>query len=495
MPRAMAEALEPRRLLSHVSPAGAASDPEPPMVGTEGARYVRRIDQQLGFWASADGSGFPYALLPQGAELALGGTEGDDLVTIDMGGGDIVAGRLTIVASGGDDRVRLINGDGRVLSVDGVPALNGKTLDLGVADLRVRGASASGVELLVGSARNGGTVRWQGAGIGTSAATAVTGLAPVQQGADVLVKYTYDGDVNGDGKVNADDYFRIDMGCPFLGSIGSCVKPTYAQGDLNFDDIKNADDYFLIDYAFLEQGEPLGAAAAVAAGSDGGLDVEDEARYLKRVGDDLALWASADGSGEPIATIPLPVAGDITLGGSTSDDMITMDMSGGDIVIEGTLAIAADAGSDVIRVVNGDGRLLTIGRVELNGGKLDLGTGDLIIRDADVRSVEDLLRTARRGSVRWQGAGIGTSAAAGTCTGLAPRSNGGGVTVRYTYEGDVNHDGRLNADDYFRIDLGFLEQHADPTYFQGDINFDDKVDADDYWVIDDCWRRWEPFPL
>jgi hypothetical protein len=77
------------------------------------------------------------------------------------------------------------------------------------------------------------------------------------------------GDANGDGNVNADDYFRIDQG--FL---AQPQNPQYAQGDFNYDGTINADDYFLIDQAFLGQGAvltgggdsaPLSATSATAA--------------------------------------------------------------------------------------------------------------------------------------------------------------------------------------------------------------------------------------
>jgi len=67
---------------------------------------------------------------------------------------------------------------------------------------------------------------------------------------DILVKYSWNGDVNLDGVVNADDYFRVDTG--FITQAGG-----YQNGDLNYDGVVNADDYFLIDSAFLSQTGPL----------------------------------------------------------------------------------------------------------------------------------------------------------------------------------------------------------------------------------------------
>ena len=67
---------------------------------------------------------------------------------------------------------------------------------------------------------------------------------------DVLVRYSWDGDANLDGVVNADDYFQIDSG--FISQ-----KKGYYNGDFNYDGVVSADDYFLIDSAFIGQSEPL----------------------------------------------------------------------------------------------------------------------------------------------------------------------------------------------------------------------------------------------
>jgi len=72
---------------------------------------------------------------------------------------------------------------------------------------------------------------------------------------DILVKYTWNGDANLDGIVNADDYFRIDRG--YISQKGG-----WYNGDFNYDKVVNADDYFLIDSVFIGQKGPL-------AGGDG----------------------------------------------------------------------------------------------------------------------------------------------------------------------------------------------------------------------------------
>jgi hypothetical protein len=67
----------------------------------------------------------------------------------------------------------------------------------------------------------------------------------------VIVKYTYAGDVNLDGLVDASDYGTIDNYYQFPGTSG------YANGDFNFDGVIDAGDYGLIDNSFQLRGLPL----------------------------------------------------------------------------------------------------------------------------------------------------------------------------------------------------------------------------------------------
>jgi hypothetical protein len=78
---------------------------------------------------------------------------------------------------------------------------------------------------------------------------------------DVIIMYTYAGDANLDGLVDAADYGYIDNYFQFPGSSG------YANGDFNYDGIIDAGDYGIIDNAFQLQGTPFPTGAA-AAGSD-----------------------------------------------------------------------------------------------------------------------------------------------------------------------------------------------------------------------------------
>jgi len=80
---------------------------------------------------------------------------------------------------------------------------------------------------------------------------------PTQVG-DVLVKFTYYGDTNLDGKVDGSDYTRIDNG-----SLNHLTG--WFNGDFNYDGIINGSDYTLIDNSYDMQGASLAAQIAPAA--------------------------------------------------------------------------------------------------------------------------------------------------------------------------------------------------------------------------------------
>jgi autotransporter-associated beta strand protein len=139
------------------------------------------------------------------------------------------------------------------------------------------GGSYTGMLGVIQSGRNGGT--WDGGGVVTSMtdaqpATALTSLGAataaqagrvgqVWGGAtlvagDVLVMYTYAGDANLDGKINIDDYGRIDGNVASSGSVFG-----WFNGDFNYDGKINIDDYGIIDGNINRQGTPFAAAGGL----------------------------------------------------------------------------------------------------------------------------------------------------------------------------------------------------------------------------------------
>jgi hypothetical protein len=145
------------------------------------------------------------------------------------------------------------------------------------------GSAYTGVTGLVASGRNGAA--WNGPGIITSQSAAhnsnvtTIGVARASDvkpsaatatalwagqtitGSDTLVMYTYGGDATLDGKINVDDYIRIDSGIA-AGLTG------WSNGDFNYDGKVNIDDYTqFIDANIGTQGSQFPTAGGLLGGS------------------------------------------------------------------------------------------------------------------------------------------------------------------------------------------------------------------------------------
>ncbi len=160
-------------------------------------------------------------------------------------------------------------------------------LDLTGNDLIIHNGNIAQITNQIASGYNGGN--WTGAGLMSSSAandsthlTAIgvelnnngtgqtlfgggtaLGLFDGQNPAvtDVLIKYTYYGDANLDGKVDGSDYGKIDNG--YLNHLTG-----WSSGDFNYDGGVNGSDYALIDNAFNTQGASLAAEIATASVAD-----------------------------------------------------------------------------------------------------------------------------------------------------------------------------------------------------------------------------------
>jgi hypothetical protein len=158
-------------------------------------------------------------------------------------------------------------------------------LDLGNNDLDLPGASLATVTSQIAQGYAFGS--WNGTGGITSSAAAadtshLTALGVIlndQAGTrlysstnlfdtiapapyDVLVKYTWDGDANLDGKVDGSDYSLIDAGYASNqpGFKGTILTGWY-NGDFNYDGVIDGSDYALIDNAFNNQTGNLSPAS------------------------------------------------------------------------------------------------------------------------------------------------------------------------------------------------------------------------------------------
>ena len=63
------------------------------------------------------------------------------------------------------------------------------------------------------------------------------------------------------------------------------------------------------------------------------------------------------------------------------------------------------------------------------------------------------------------------------------------VLIRYTYLGDADLSGTVNALDYLQIDGGFNSPpSANPGWYNGDFNYDHNINGDDYTMIDNAFN-------
>ena len=177
------------------------------------------------------------------------------------------------------------SGGRTVLAVSSLNLSSGAgRIDVAANDLDLPGASLSAVTAVAAQGFAGGT--WNGSGgivSATAAADAahLTAVGVIQNNgstgspifgngttappfdraavgpSDILVKYTYYGDANLDGVVNAADYALIDAGS-IMGLTG------WQNGDFNYDGVVDGSDYSLMDNAFNQQSTAL--AANVPAG-------------------------------------------------------------------------------------------------------------------------------------------------------------------------------------------------------------------------------------
>jgi hypothetical protein len=166
-----------------------------------------------------------------------------------------------------------------VLETNTLSLATNATLNLTNNAAIIHGGSIQTLNALVESGFNSPAGYWNGAGITSSTAagdtTFLTALGIISNnlsGAalftafdnqpaslnDVLIKYTYYGDANLDGKVDGTDYSRID-------SAIQTPATGWFNGDFNYDNHTDGSDYTLIDNAFNTQGAAMLAQAATPA--------------------------------------------------------------------------------------------------------------------------------------------------------------------------------------------------------------------------------------
>jgi len=193
--------------------------------------------------------------------------------TINVSSIDLVGGGTLAMAAGPNAKLL------KTAKVN-IDLAHGSMLDLNDNDAQLTNTTRSLVESHVVSARDGGG--WTGPGLGSTSARTqpdhATTLGVLQgseylaasgtntfdgstvAAANVLVKYTWYGDTDFNGRVNFDDYVRIDTG--FNNHLSG-----WLNGDFDLNGTVNFDDYVLIDLAFNVQSGTLSRALAFFQGS------------------------------------------------------------------------------------------------------------------------------------------------------------------------------------------------------------------------------------
>ena len=168
--------------------------------------------------------------------------------------------------------------------------------------------------------------------------------------------------------------------------------------------------------------------------------------------------------------------------------------------IPGGSATVADNGARVIAT-----NALSV----TSGGKIDLRDNNLVVHNGTLGAWNGSAYTGVTGLVQsgrnqgaWDGPGIVTTqsdaAISSQLTTIAVASNADlgrstfdgqsvgptDVLAMYTYAGDANLDGVINADDYFQIDSHYSQPSSALNYFKGDFNYDGVINGDDYFLID-----------
>jgi hypothetical protein len=198
--------------------------------------------------------------------------------TLTIAGNATIRSTLSLQSSA---QLTVSSGASALVKLNGLSITGSSKLDLNDNDLLLDYTGSSqlpAIQQLINTARSGGD--WTGNGLTSSTARdnashnttlgameatdykSIYGASATFDGEPldstaVVVKYTYYGDTDFNGKVNFDDYVRTDNG--FNNHLTG-----WLNGDFDGNGSVNFDDYVLIDLAFNTQGAPLRRGARFA---------------------------------------------------------------------------------------------------------------------------------------------------------------------------------------------------------------------------------------
>ncbi|HEV8605307.1 MAG TPA: PA14 domain-containing protein [Tepidisphaeraceae bacterium] len=241
----------------------------------------------------------------------------------------------------------------------------------------------------------------------------------------------------------------------------------------------------------------------VLNGGGGNNTITVNAGTYNSTADDLT--GNNDGAGN--ATLNIVVNGTTILNSSSSQHLKSLTLN------DTSKAVFVPGGNKLLRT-----RGLTIAA----GAALDIGDGDVILQStsgnkmADWNTLMALLRSGRNGGL-WNGLGVRSASAAAnarhaTGVGIILNDNGSGapilttfngeavdantVLLKYTYYGDRDFDGDIDADDYAALDASFANR-SNPNnltfprqpWREGDPNLSNSVNSDDFFLVDNAFSN------
>ncbi len=162
-------------------------------------------------------------------------------------------------------------------------------------------------------------------------------------------------------------------------------------------------------------------------------------------------------------------------------------------IAAGATVTATDHGSNPINVLQPS--TLT------NNGLIDLTTNDLIAPPGTFSTITTQIKQGLGGATGITSSTAAADATHRTALGVILNDNSGtpiyqnfdgasvidgDVLVKYTWYGDADLSGTVDASDYALIDNGFNKSLT--GWFNGDFNYDGKINGDDYALIDNAFN-------
>ena len=375
------------------------------------------------------------------------------------------------------------------------------------------------------------------AGITTAAGVPRNATALNQvDAASGLERFTYDPagvnafnnrDVNLDGTVDLNDAVLVDNA---NGQDSTNLTQQLASTDqapvsgavrsLSLVNLKQADTSTVIGTSDL---------TAVDAGLTGTGNANWYADTLSKTGPGTVTWARTGGTVTVYAGAAFTVAAGRVTVAAAVDPFTDSAAAGFDttrsvaLTVAGTLEYAAGTALHVDRLLSltvpaagtvlldaaatsASRTALVVGSLSV-AGTVDLSDNDLVVHNGDLAAVTALAARGFAGGT-WAGGGLTSSAAAAdanhlTALGVVPNQTAAGgtlyasfdgqpvaatdVLVRYTYYGDADLSGTVNAADYARVDDGFVNHLS--GWANGDFNYDGVVDGSDYALADNAFNQ------